>query len=98
MKLIDIFEVVSNTELNEGRGESIVIARFTTQSQAELYGRDKGVMGSNADIRPGKALLLDNGKFLAVCGEITVSKDLHDFKRQKALAKLTPRDREVLGL
>ena len=61
-----IFAVVTNSDLTEGRGRPVTIGlaynKFTAQRMAEK----KGVMGSNAEVRPLRLLINDGKKYINI--------------------------------
>ena len=89
---IDGFEVITNSDLNEGRGHAVHVCYCSSQSLALDVAKGKGVFGTDADVRP-------------VCKTITiydtmeeiVKNDVDQIKK-RALAKLTQEDRITLNL
>ena len=101
MQVIKCWEVLGHTNTTDGMGPMKVVARFSSKEQAGLYVKSKQyakycVQGhqdwkyDKNNIKPSSLIILDN------VGEIV------EMQRQelldKALAKLSDEEREVLGL
>jgi len=99
-----IYEVISNSDLTEGRGSQIVIARFFDRNIAAHYAKDKGVMGTRAEVAEGEVLAigalkaLEPTKYRVLGPVVPIYNDPTDIKRQQALSKLTEEDKRILGL
>ena len=48
---IQSHEVWTNTDTTEGRGRQVLIARFKYKDDAMEFAKDKGVMGTPADVK-----------------------------------------------
>ncbi len=98
-----IYVVTTNSDSTEGRGRDITIGRYFYRRAAEGAAKGAGVMGTDAKISHESAILvhLDSGVFL-VGQEVNMLDETvedREAERQRALAKLTPRERElVLGV
>lgn len=94
-----IWEVISNTDLTEGRGSQVVIARFFDREAAINY-----VMGTPAEVAESEVLAigglkaLEPTKYRVLGPVVPIYNDPTDIKRQQALAKLTEEDKRILGL
>ena len=55
----EIFIVWSNTDLTEGRGNEIPVAYCEKQATAKRLAKKKGVMGSDASVKPYKSIFHD---------------------------------------
>ena len=108
----DAYEVGTNSDLDEGRGRYVRVAVCPSYNQALAIAKGRGVMGSDAEVKETRLLRLkfnhmghQEDQYLMsvfdinrlegmvpgeVLREITV--------RQRALSKLTPEERKVLGI
>jgi hypothetical protein len=99
-----IWEVISNSDLTEGRGSQVVVARFFNRPIAINYAKDKGVMGTPAEVAEGEVLAigglkaLEPTKYRVLGPVVPIYNDPTDIKRQQALSKLTEEDKRILGL
>jgi hypothetical protein len=90
MKAIHVFEAYTNSDTIEGRGSDVHIGYFTHPDDAHAAARGQGVMGGDAYVRPVAI------KIYTTLQEFTGVKN--EELRQRALEKLTPEEREALGL
>lgn len=60
VEIHNIWIVVSNTDLTEGRGWETIVAYCFSQTTAERLAKGKGVQGCNAHVRPAIAYKQDN--------------------------------------
>lgn len=98
MRVLSVFEVVANTDTNEGRGTSYVAGRFTSRLDARDFSKGRGTMGTPAHVRPGLVLQMNDGTFRHLLEEpVEVNTSLRDMEVKVALSKLTPKERELLG-
>jgi len=108
IKDVVFYEVISNTDLNEGRGASVVIGRYMDSCDAEAAAKGQGVFGSDAKVesKTKRAVIAPNnekdgryGSRTFLLGEEIYSDfiNLEDLKKQ-ALAKLSDKEKAVLGL
>lgn len=99
-----LFEVVGEADQTEGRGGSRVVGYTGSRHVAVEMSRGQGVMGCDGRVetRDGFILETSDGRNLFV-----LLRDLHEVKvlhedpkvvRERALAKLTPEEREALGV
>lgn len=99
MRVLSVYEVVANTDTNEGRGMSYVAGRFTSQLDAQEFSKGRGTMGTPAQVRAGLVLQMNDGTFRHLSAEpVEVNTSLRDMEVKEALSKLTPKERELLGL
>lgn len=102
MKTLKIVEVLVNTDTTEGRGPMRVLARFSSITEADKVVDDPRfsrwcVMGYH---RPGQnktAVRPEEYPVYDTAEEFWETHDEVEIRRQ-ALAKLTERERKVLGL
>lgn len=86
-----IFVVTQNSDLNEGRGVNRPVAYFTTYKDAEAFAEvTPGVMGTSMGVRIEKIEVYD---YLHEHPKAT-----KEVIKDKALAKLTDYERQILGL
>lgn len=85
-------KIVKFTEVYEdGRlGRVTVIARFSNEMTAKAYARGRGNYGSDAHTRKVEFTICDTIEEVELCKK--------DDAKAKALAKLTPEERRLLGL
>lgn len=94
-----IFEVFANSDSTEGRGRTICIGIFTNRENAEARARGQGVMGTNADVKSSTAKVVHfSGEIYLLGRNVEKSFDPTEELRQRALSKLTPEEKKVLGL
>ena len=55
-KIIDVWVVWTNTDLTEGRGRQIPLVSCKVKATADRCSKNKGVMGSDATVKKGKAI------------------------------------------
>lgn len=92
------WEVISNTDLVEGRGRDIVVGIYPTEAMALEMAKNAGVMGSPAEVRKIKAVKLSDGAQFAIGKPVTDSDAIKKQKIEAALSKLTPEECSLLGL
>lgn len=63
LKMVRAYDVVSNTDLTEGRGQSIVIGSSRSYHAALQFAHKKGVMGSDAVVSNGICVILFNNEY-----------------------------------
>lgn len=102
-----VWVAIANTDTNEGRGQSYVLAVSRHRELAKLAAKGKGVFGGDATLEERAALEL---KIVNQGREDTLyyifEKDIYpgynneslEPLRQAALNKLTPEERTLLGL
>ena len=102
MNKIKAFEVVTNTDLTEGRGSDRVIAYVLDHELARAWASDKGVMGSPAQVRAVDLYEVEGTYFPTHAAVKLLSpEDLQAAQaeiRRKALRKLTAAEIAALGL
>lgn len=104
MKEIGYFAVMGNTDTTEGRGPLFTIARFYSETEAvafcQQYGSRWGVFGSPLD--PATYVKVETIQIYNTVEEACegVGIETENTKTQKAaaLAKLTAKERKLLGL
>lgn len=102
MKRIELFAVMSNTDLTEGRGQAYPVVYTEHEGVAHdivnspAFYKEYGVMGCPP---------YNDGKYSIAKKEIVVVESVQDYlkfqndeRRRAALAKLTPTEKELLGL
>lgn len=101
---MEVWEVRGDTEMNEGRGPMYTVGYFANYEHAVKAG--KGVCAMGTDARPERKVV-DAVVFKDENGEdkvglikefITVHYEDPNEIRQQALAKLTPKERKILGV
>ena len=102
MNKIKAFEVVTNTDLTEGRGSDRVIAYVLDPELARAWASDKGVMGSPAQVRAVELYEVE-GMYFPVHAAVKLlnHEDLQAAQaeiRRKALRKLTAAEIAALGI
>lgn len=60
-RAVKVFEVMQNTDMDEGRGQPVVFARFLNRVDAERVAPGMGVFGSDAEIRTSTYIVFANG-------------------------------------
>jgi hypothetical protein len=81
-----------------------VIARFFDRNIAAHYAKDKGVMGTRAEVAEGEVLAigalkaLEPTKYRVLGPVVPIYNDSAEIRRQQALSKLTEEDKRILGL
>ena len=101
MQIINVYEVVINSDLNEGRGRDYVCARFLSNMEAVKFARGRDVCGSNGKVQSGKVVAVtENGAtlYFPINTVVEVYGTMEDKARSEALNKLTPAERKLLGL
>lgn len=89
---IDSYHVITNSDLNEGRGRDVLLARFLDRPEAEKFAIGKGVFGTNADVK-------HKIEHIVIYDTVEdYDKFYHEEEKRAALAKLTARERTILGL
>ena len=89
---IKSFEVWTNTDLTEGRGRQKLIGRFAFEDAAIEFAKNKGVMGTPADVIWNEEVITVYDSFEEI--QQQKKKDLMKSIR----SKLTREEREILGL
>jgi hypothetical protein len=79
----DVFVVVSNTDLTEGKGVKIILGIYESESHADYMGKRKYVMGSDCPIERQKSYRIDDKWY----GPVTILSAPEQFvKEDKKLA------------
>lgn len=104
MQNINLFAVMANSDTTEGRGATFFTGvAFKDAASAEAFVKgsvyaDKwgviGTVGSSWDVKEMNLQIYDS---LSEC-ENSISSKFREDLRIAALAKLTPKEREILGL
>lgn len=101
VKLINAYKVSANSDLNEGRGHTIILGYYSNRNAATLAAKGQDVMGTDAKVEPINLKCVDvNGQLHLIGGKIEILDNYISPKELKeaALAKLTPAERRVLGV
>lgn len=101
MELMDVFEVVINSDSIEGRGRDYVCARFFKEHEAELFAKGRDVMGTDGKVQKGQVVAVSTSsgeKFYPVGSEVSVFLSTEHKARMEALNKLTIAERKLFGL
>lgn len=101
IEMLDCHKVITNSDLTEGRGAPVSLGFFRNRLIAEAYAVDKGPMGTPAQIKLHRCLcVIANKGTWHRLGEEIRQEAPEDVKkvRERALAKLSPLEREALGL
>lgn len=97
-EIITAYKVITNSDLTEGRGHSVVAGVYFTEVEAHTAARGAGVMGTDAEVRETSAIRLEDGRAWELGREILSEKELVERARASALRKLTSYERKILGL
>jgi hypothetical protein len=90
-------------EIQDSERLGKVVGYFTTGDKAKIAAKGKGAWGSEGEITPAWALPAEGGKFHILEQQEPLELDV-DFvafekaARDAALAKLTPDERQLLGI
>jgi hypothetical protein len=101
MKICDVFEVVINSDLTEGRGRDYVCARFFNESVAKEFAKGRDVMGSDGKVQIGQVVAMDTGSgenFYPLQAAVPVYKSITEKARAELLERFTLEERKLLGL
>ena len=96
-EFITIWQVTGDKDQTEGRGGTYVVGYTKTEKEAQELARGKGVMGSDGEVHLKQAIKFDHGAIYEI-GERCDEQWAKMERKAAALAKLTPEDREALGL
>lgn len=100
-------EVITNSDLTEGRGQRVSLGWFLHQLDAQERARGAGVLGTDAIIERSEQWVLrykactvhGSREVIHIVGtEVIVHYVDPEVLRQRALAKLTPEEIKLLGL
>jgi len=96
-----VWHVTSNSDTNEGRGQTVTLGYFLNVGAAQACASGAGVQGTDARIEQITALVVrdkDLAGGVYLLGEEVKSTYTSDVKlREQALAKLTTLERRALG-
>jgi len=104
---VTLYEVITNEDLCGGRGRSVSLGWYLHRFDAIERARGAGVFGSDAEVKSSEQWVMryracsPNGsrEVIHIIGtEVSVTYVDPKVSRTRALAKLTPEEREVLGL
>lgn len=92
LHVVDVYKATINSDSTEGRGYEVLVGYFTNEEDARKAVKGQDTMGSD-----GRVTLMD------LCVEVYETyKEYQDGKKRdlkaRALAKLTPQERVLLGL
>lgn len=96
-----VYKVMSNTDLEEGRGKPYVLAMYLDYEEAAKHAKGNYVMGSDCPIRNETLDVVQNGDdptFYVLGPKIETKYHNPRLLRAQALAKLTEEEKKVLGL
>lgn len=94
-----VHHVRTNSDLTEGRGAVVTLGVFADEAYAKEYAKGRGIMGTPADIKSEMhAVYSHGGKRYLQGAPLLEETDITCKLRAAALAKLTPTERELLGL
>ena len=68
--VIEIFAAMSNTDLNEGKGNTIDLTYHPNVRQATVAAIGIGVFGSNGNVEPRKAVRFSDGRMFLLAEEM----------------------------
>lgn len=100
------YEVITNTDTTEGRGRNYTLGVCSNESAAKALAKGQGVMGSNAEVRRTTFLRVQYNDhsgdlqdfYVMKSQDVTEHFDPEAEEREAALAKLTDREKELLGI
>jgi hypothetical protein len=93
------YQVVSNSDTCEGRGERVVIGRSSSLALANQCAKSRGVFGADADVHQATERMVEwDGKLYLLGEEVQMLVEDVGAARARALAKLTEEDLAALGL
>jgi len=97
-----LYKVTTNSDLTEGRGNTVLIGYFMDHVLAQRAAKGKGVFGSDADVEPFVTTVLEvsedgSSRFYKLGEEIIRPRTKEEIKAE-ALKKLTPEEQDALGL
>lgn len=97
---MDVYRVMSNSDLTEGKGKEFVLATYQNRLDAQRHGAGNYVMGSACPIvqERVKVVKLQDDTYFELGSEVLRGFVDKNELRLRALAKLTPEERELLGL
>ena len=98
-----VFQVIANTDTTEGRGSNYTVGWFLTEGVAKSAARGKGPMGTDARVEREQkdVVIVEAGgvrKIFLLGPPVDASYEDPAEVRRRALAKLTPEEREALGV
>lgn len=97
---VTLYKVTANTDTTEGRGSTYVIGWFVDAGVAKKAAKGKGVMGTDSPVDPVACSVIrtDDGSVFLVGDEVQITYEDPKEVRERALAKLTPEERNALGI
>lgn len=105
---LSIYEVITNSDLTEGRGARVSLGYFLQKSDACEKAKGAGVFGCDAEVSPAFKWCLSYSvwiktdrvrQMVCVLGEeVMLEYTDPNVLRKRALAKLSAEDLEILGL
>jgi hypothetical protein len=98
-ELVYLFEGRGDVDQTEGRGGTRCVGWYLSRKDAENAVKNEGVMGTPGYVKSHQALAvrMDNGDFQYYKIE-KLEVETVETARQRALAKLTPEEKKLLGL
>jgi hypothetical protein len=100
-KVVTIFAAVTNTELNDGRGDQYDKSYHLTRGDAVIGASGIGVMGSDGDVEPRTALQISEEEYIILPEQsvrvVSSVKNAAEL-RKSGLSKLTKAEKAALQL
>lgn len=93
------YQVLTNSDLTEGRGETVLIGRAFTRDRALDFAKGQGVMATDAKVELVAETLVawDGGIFVLAPAHMLTRESQEEIAR-RGLAKLTDEEKVALGL
>lgn len=97
---LEYFEVVTNSDLTEGRGVPVSLGFFLERIVAEAYSQGRGCMGMPANVKPHRGKCIADNGVLYIVGPLVRRDAPEDMAKvkQRALDKLSTLEKQALGL
>jgi hypothetical protein len=87
--MLTVYGVYANEDNVEGRGRDKLLAQFTNEAAADEYAKQKGPMGAS----DGRVVPMIVAESVDEVGAV-----LAEAERRRILDRLTPRERQILGV
>lgn len=95
-----IWSVISNSDLQEGKGAAVIVGNNRTETEANLAAEGKGAFGTKAEVRCEELWVVESietNSFYLLGDKISEYIDMKVVK-ETALKKLTKLEKKALGL
>lgn len=93
------YQVLTNSDLTEGRGETVLIGRAFTRDRALDFAKGQGVMGTDAKVElVAETLVAWNGGIFVLTPAKMLTRESQEEIARRGLAKLTVEEKVALGL